>query len=105
MKLKRQTLTKEAIFRELRDNRALLDRYGVRKIGLFGSYAAGRQSETSDIDFFIEFDRPTFRKFMGLAQELEGLFQRKVDILTPGSLETIRVPQVADSIRKSLIYE
>ena len=105
MKPKRQTLTKEAIFRELRDNRVLLDRYGVRKIGLFGSYAAGRQSEISDIDFFVEFDRQTFRKFMGLAQELEGLFQRKVDILTPGSLETIRVPQVADSIRKSLIYE
>jgi len=82
----------------------LLDRYSVGKIALFGSYAAGRQTDTSDIDLFVEFDSPTFDNFMGLSRELETVFQRRVDILTPGGLASIRIPEIADSIRKSLAY-
>jgi len=97
-------LTKDSIFRELQSNRGLLDRYGVRKIALFGSYAAGKQTRESDIDLYVDFDQPTLHNYMGLCRDLETLFQRKVDVLTPGALETIRVPEVAESIRKSLTY-
>ncbi len=104
MSAARQTLTRDTILRELRKHRALLDRYSVGKIALFGSYAAGRQTDTSDIDLFVEFDSPTFDNFMGLSRELETVFQRRVDILTPGGLASIRIPEIADSIRKSLAY-
>ncbi len=103
MNQSRPVLNKEAIFRQLRNNRAVLDRYGVHKIGLFGSFAAGKQTESSDIDLYVEFEQPTLHNLVGLCDELEGVFQRKVDVLTRGALEGIRVPEVVESIRKSLI--
>ncbi len=58
-------------------------RFAVRRIGLFGSFIRGEETETSDIDILVEFEEPTFRNFMNLAFFLEDLFGRKVDLLTP----------------------
>lgn len=97
-------LTRQSILTSLRHNRGLLDKYAVRRIGLFGSFASGRQTERSDIDLVVEFERPTYDNFMGLSRELEKLFGKRVDILTPEGLDSIRVRSVTDSIRKSLAY-
>lgn len=40
--------------------------YGIKKIGLFGSYASGKQTENSDIDIFAEFKKPIGLKFIEL---------------------------------------
>jgi predicted nucleotidyltransferase len=100
----RNRLTRQTILRELRQNRGLLERYAVRKVALFGSYARGRQTGKSDIDLLVEFERPTYDGFLGLSRELERLFGRKVEILTPEGLESIRVKGIAESIRKTLAY-
>lgn len=97
-------LTRQAILRELRQNRALLERYAVRKVALFGSYAKGRQTGKSDIDLLVEFEQPTYDNFLGLSRELERVFGRRVEILTPEGLDSIRVKSIADSIRKTLAY-
>lgn len=97
-------LTGEDILQELRRSRDLLDTYAVRRIALFGSYATGRQSARSDIDFLVEFERPTYDNFLGLSRELERRFSRKVEILTPEGLDSIRVKSIADSIRNTLAY-
>jgi hypothetical protein len=97
-------LTRRRILRVLRENRPLLDGYSVKKIGLFGSYAKGRPNERSDIDFLVEFAQPTFDNFIGLSRGLEKLFGRRVEILTPEALASVRVRGIADSIRKSLAY-
>ncbi len=59
------------------------ERFYVKRIGLFGSFARGEETETSDIDILVEFEDPTFRNFMNLAFFLENLFGRRVDLLTP----------------------
>ena len=41
---------------------------------------------------------------MGLSSYLENLFGERVDILTPVSIETIRIKEVADEIKRSAIY-
>jgi len=41
--------------------------FSVRRIGLFGSFARGEQTESSDIDVLVEFEKPTFRNFMDLS--------------------------------------
>ena len=97
-------LTRREILRRLRQNRDILNQYHVRKIGLFGSYASGRQAGKSDIDFVVEFDQPTYGNFMAVYDFLEKLFGRKIDLLTPEAIETIRVKSVAESIKKSLVY-
>ena len=78
--------------------------YGVKKIGLFGSYAKGTPAKGSDIDILVEFDRPIGLKFMEFAEYLEGLLGTGVDILTPAGIESIRIERVARSITESIVY-
>jgi predicted nucleotidyltransferase len=58
--------------------------FGVKRIGIFGSFARGEQKRTSDIDVLVEFahGKATFDNFMQLAFCLEDLFSRKIDLLT-----------------------
>ncbi|MFH1361166.1 MAG: nucleotidyltransferase family protein [bacterium] len=99
-----QKLTLNNIVETLRKQKSVLKKYMVKRIGLFGSFARGDQTEKSDIDFVVEFEKPSFDNFMDLSSYLEGLFGRKVDILTPIGVDSIRIKQVADNIRKGIIY-
>ena len=100
----KDNLTRQGILGALRRNDELLQKHAVRRIALFGSYATGRQSRKSDLDFLVDFERPTYENLLGLSKDLERLFGRKVDILTPQGLESIRVKGIAESIRKTLAY-
>ena len=100
----RKILNRQVILAELRQNPDLLRKHAVRTIALFGSYAKDTPTAKSDIDFLVEFERPTYDNFLGLSKDLERLFGKKVEILTPDGLDTIRVRSIADSIRKTLIY-
>ena len=81
-----------------------ISEYGVKRIGLFGSYAKGIQAEDSDIDILVEFERPIGLKFVDFGEYLERLLGRRVDILTPVGIEPIRVERVARYIKDSIVY-
>ncbi|HQR35134.1 MAG TPA: nucleotidyltransferase family protein [Blastocatellia bacterium] len=98
-------LTKEQVIQLLRENYPhLVTEYGVKRIGLFGSYAKGTPNEQSDVDVVVEFERPIGFKFIELTEYLETLFDRKVDVLTPAGLQAIRFGQVAQNIAESILY-
>ena len=78
--------------------------YGVKRIGIFGSFAKEIQTEQSDIDVFVEFDRPIGLKFMEFGDYLEKLLGRKTDILTPAGIKSIRLKHVAKEIEENIIY-
>jgi len=78
--------------------------FGIKRIGIFGSFSIQESNTDSDIDLVVEFDKPIGFKFMALAEFLENKFGRKVDILTPDGIKTIRVKRVAERIRESIIY-
>ena len=101
---KKPTLTRAKILKALRDHDEALRTYSVKRIGLFGSYARGKQKRESDIDFLVEFEKPTYDNFYNLIVCLEKLFGRKVEVLTPDGVDSIRVPEVAQSIRDSVVY-
>jgi predicted nucleotidyltransferase len=62
-------------------------RYKVRGIGLFGSFARGQQSESSDIDVLVEFEEHAdLFDLSGLALFLEEELQHKVDIVSRKAL-------------------
>lgn len=88
----------------LRRHQDVLKRYRVRRIGLFGSYASGKARKSSDIDLLVEFEEPSFDRFMDLTSYLEKLFGKKVDILTPEGVRGVRVKAVAQNIKKRLLY-
>ena len=98
-------LTREHIVELLRAQSAYLaQEFGVRKIGLFGSFAKGLSTENSDIDLVIEFDTPIGLRFMELGDYLEAMLGRRVDILTPIGLQAIRRKTVIQNITESIIY-
>jgi len=101
---KKPNLTRARILKTLRDQEEALKRYSVKRIGLFGSYARGNQKRGSDIDFLVEFEQPTYDNFFNLIVYLEKVFGRKVEVLTPDGVDSIRVPEVAQSIRDSVVY-
>ena len=103
-RMKTGKLTRRQILALLRKHQDVLVRYGVKRIGLFGSYAKGMQRQRSDVDFIVEFQEPTFENFIGLVEYLEKTFGKKVDILTPEGIGGIRVKEVAESIKKSVVY-
>ena len=75
-------------------------KYGVKTLALFGSFARGEQTMTSDIDILVEFDRPIGLAFIQLADELEQLLDAKVDLVTRRAIQ----PRMMKYIEPDLIY-
>lgn len=62
--------------------------YGVRRIGIFGSYARGEEKKGSDLDVLVEFSKPIgLLKFIELEMKLGRIAGRKVDLVTRGALK------------------
>ncbi len=71
----------EEILTILQQHRETIRSYGVRRLGLFGSYARGEATEASDLDFVVEFETKSFDVYMNLKEFLEGLFGCRVDLV------------------------
>ncbi len=99
-------MRKAEVVRILRENMGEIRKFGVRRIGIFGSVVRNELREDSDIDIVVEFERGkgTFENFGGLVEFLERLFGREVDILTPGGIESIRIRTVRERIRGEVEY-
>ncbi len=99
-------MEKSELIALLRDNMDKIKEFGVKRIGIFGSFVRGEADESSDIDLVIEFKegKATFKNFGGLVEFLENLLGRKVDILTPAGIESIRIKSVREQIKKEVEY-
>lgn len=95
----KHALTTDIIFNILKENSGLLKKLSVKKIGVFGSHARGDQKLKSDVDFLVEFEKPTFDNFMDLVFSLEKYLGRKVDLITEGSLSPYIRPHVEKEVR------
>ncbi len=82
----------------------LISEYGIKKIGLFGSYSKDKQTENSDIDIIAEFEKPIGLKFIEFTEYLENILGRKTDVLTPEGVKGITVKRISEDIEKSIIY-
>jgi len=82
----------------------LSNQFEVKRIGLFGSAADGTQSDKSDIDLIVEFDRSIGLKFIELVEYLEKIFKKRIDVITQGGLKNIRIKKVSNHIKKNIIY-
>ncbi len=93
-------MTRDEILRKLEDNRDTIRRLGVRRLGIFGSYARGEEGEASDMDFLVEFERPTFDNYFDLKFFLEGLFECQVDLVTAEAIK----PRLRSAILEETVY-
>jgi len=95
-------LTKQEILERLDQNTEQFKEYGVRRLGLFGSYIRDEQKSKSDIDVLVEFERgmKTFDNYMELRFFLEELLECKVDLLIYDALK----PRLKSSIMREVEY-
>lgn len=81
----------------------LLEKFHVTKIGLFGSYARGEQSDSSDIDLLVEFEENT-QDLYDLKLQLKEFFRNKFGIDTDICREKYIKSRVKKSILKETVY-
>jgi uncharacterized protein len=74
---------KEQILRSLHEQRVVLNqRYPIRRLALFGSWARGDAREDSDVDVLVDVDPSIGMGFIELAEELEHALGRHVDLVS-----------------------
>lgn len=67
---------------------SLAERYGVRSLGVFGSYVRREQTSNSDIDLLVTFDdTPSLLKFIELENYLTDLLGIRVDLVMEDALK------------------
>jgi len=86
----------------LRTNRESLTSYGVKKIGLFGSFVRNTQNSKSDIDVLVEFEseKLNYNNFINLTYFLEDKLEAEVDVVTLDGLS----PYIGPNILKEVEY-
>ncbi len=92
--------TKKDLIDFIAKNSFAIKSFGVKRIGLFGSFVRNEHQERSDVDLLVEFDpeKKNFDNFMGLANFLEANIERKVDLLTPESLSPYIGPRILQEV-------
>jgi hypothetical protein len=77
-------------------------RFGVAKIGIFGSYARGEERPESDVDVLVTFKKgqKTFDHYMDCKFYLEDLFGRKVDLVMKGAIKK----RLKEYILRDVVY-
>jgi len=95
-------------------NISTLDKEGEIKLYLSPSTASFNTNFSLDVknfmnltlnfDLIVDFEEPSIDNFMGLSSFLENLFKRKVEILTPAGVDSIRINHIKEGIKKSIVY-
>jgi predicted nucleotidyltransferase len=83
-----------------RERQRLFARHALTSMAVFGSTARGEQRPDSDVDILVEFDTSKDYDFLELAEELEQVLQRKVDLV---SRKGVR-PWYMEHIERDLRY-
>jgi len=83
-------------------NTITIKKYGVKKIGLFGSFATDKNTRNSDIDVLVEFEpgKKTFDNYMDLKFFLADNLKRKIDLVI---VENIK-PELKEEILNNVKY-
>lgn len=78
----------------------LFDRYPLKSIAVFGSFARNEQKDGSDVDILVEFNGRIGIQFIDLAEEIEKLLGTKVDVVSRNAIK----PGYFKSIESDLKY-
>ncbi len=78
----------------------LKEKYPIKSIGIFGSFARNEQTPISDVDLVVEFNDKIGSRFIDLANELENYLGIKVDLVSKRGIK----PKYFESIKKDIKY-
>jgi hypothetical protein len=94
------TQTKKDVLSIIRGHQDKIKTFGVRKLGLFGSFVRNEQNIESDIDLLVEFEegQKTFDNFMQLSFLLEELLKWPVELVTVESVSPYLRPYITQEV-------
>jgi len=78
----------------------LSERFTVKRIGVFGSFAKGDAGPESDVDIVVELTEPTFDHYMDLKFRLEDVLKRPVDLVMADTVK----PRLKPIIDQEVVY-
>lgn len=79
----------------------LKEKYGVKRLGVFGSVVRGDYTDKSDVDVLVEYkETPDLFELVGLEEYLTRMVGRKVDLVPRRSVK----PMLRESITKDVTY-
>ncbi len=78
----------------------LFEKYPIKDLAIFGSYARNEQEPTSDLDLMVEFHSRVGSEFIELADELEEILGIKVDLVSKKGIKE----RYFERIKEDLIY-
>ena len=90
----------QEVLQILEKNRLSIKKFGVKRIGLFGSFARDEAGPSSDVDILVDLEKKTFRSYMGLKFFLEEIFGRRVDLVLTESIK----PRLRETILHETVY-
>jgi len=93
--------TRDNILSKLTSQKTALSKYGIRQVGLFGSYSRNEQSAKSDIDLLIDFEpeEENFDNFMAVYDLFEDLFENeRIEIVTKNGLSPYMGPRILSEV-------
>jgi hypothetical protein len=88
--------TKEHILSLIHEKELDIKSFGVKCMGIFGSFVRNQQKPGSDVDILVEFEPElkTYDNFIHLVFFLERVFERDVDIVTPDALSPYMITDI-----------
>ncbi len=95
--------SKKEVLKDLKTLKPILKaKYGIKELGLFGSFAFGKQKKDSDIDILVQFQKSSSISLEGsMTIMLENFFNgRKVDLIDKNEIKK----DLKESILESVIY-
>ncbi len=98
-----KAMLRDEILDKLRADKAALDGFGVRSIGVFGSVARGDETPDSDVDIAVDYDKKItvgLFGFIEMREHLESILGREVDLVMSDALH----PELKDGILKETVY-
>jgi predicted nucleotidyltransferase len=91
--------TRDEIINCLKENKERLQsKFPLKSIALFGSCARNEQTEDSDIDVLVEFNQPVGFEFIDLLEDLEKLFNHKIDLVSKKGVKDHYLPYIEDDV-------
>lgn len=103
--LLRESITPQSILEAISRNHETLHKMGVRKLGLFGSYARGEQKSDSDMDFVVVLARYTLDNYMDTKFFLEDLFDVEIDLIPEDSIKPRLRPHIMREVQYAEGFE
>lgn len=95
--------SRQEIVAYLKNNKKFFyEKFGVTRMGIFGSFVRDEQTRSSDVDMVVEIekDRKNIHSFLQLKRFLEKELARTIDLGFEHSLK----PIVREKIKEQIIY-